>query len=209
MHWLDLLVGALLLAGGVWSFRGGLSREVLVMLGTVGAFVLAVWGYSYVSAPLDHLFGSGGLRQAVGAGVMGLAAAILTAGWTFLVYRLVTVVVLSPVDRVLGGLFGMVKVGVMIAAILLVAARFFPDWTARTTVGVRCMPALLDTAQALTPLLPEPMREAFQRMIRQRRQVQPDAVAAPPPASAPSPDGISERDSQALERLLRQRLHEQ
>jgi membrane protein required for colicin V production len=217
MHWLDIVVGVLLLASGAWSFVGGLSREVLVTLGSVGAFVLAVWGYAYVSGPLDQLFASGVLRQVVGFGVIVLAATILTAGWTFLVYRVATVSVLSPIDRGLGGLFGIVKVSVMMAAMLLVAAQFFPDWTIRTTVGARCMPALLDTAQALTPLLPKPMREAFRHVVHQRRQAQPTGASAPvagkspapAPDSAPSPDGISESDSRALERILHQRLQEQ
>lgn len=223
MHWFDVGVGIALLIGGVWSFFRGLLREVLSILGIIAAFVLATQGYPYVAEYLETLTASVWLRHAISFGLIFLTTMVLYALLAKLMHRLVKSAGLSLPDRVLGGLFGLIKVSVMISALLLVTAQFFPTFATRLAVNSLLAPTFFRTAHLLSTMLPERTADEFHRVYRRLRLQFPAWLPTPPstplsskpPAVVPphtpprSPDGISESDAQALEKILQERLQEQ
>ena len=141
MHWFDVIAGIALLTGGIWSFFRGLTREVFSLLGIIAAIMLSFRGYPYVANHLGTFIAHPWLRQAVGFALIFLSTVFLYVLIAALLHRLIKAAGLSLPDRFLGGLFGIVKVGVIIAALCLVTAQFFPPlppgWR-RTLSSPRC-----------------------------------------------------------------------
>ena len=147
---LGLLLSVLL---GLWR---GLVYEVLSVLGWIAAFILAqafaddlgVW------LPIGGL--SPPLRVAVGFVVVFVVVAFAAGLGAWLVQKLVASVGLRPVDRVLGGAFGLLRGVVILLAVALVVSMTQMQnaawWADSKVAGVSSA-----TLQEVKPLLPEPV----------------------------------------------------
>lgn len=150
-----VLLAALLLSVllGLWR---GLVYEVLSVAGWVAAFVLAQAFADEAGAwlPMDGL--SPPLRLAAGFVLVFVAVAFAAGLGAWLVQKLVASVGLRPVDRVLGGAFGLVRGLVILLALALVVSMTQMQgaawWRDSATAGV-----LSATLYELKPLLPEPV----------------------------------------------------
>jgi membrane protein required for colicin V production len=222
MHWFDIGTGIALVFGGIWSLFRGLTREVISILGIVAACMLSAWGAPYVATALEPVLSLPWLRQAIGLCSIFLVAVV---GYVLLakgMRRLVKAAGLSLPDRVLGGLFGLIKVGVLISAVVIVLTKFFPDVATHIATESRLAPTFFYTAQLLTTLLPEDIHTDFQRFydrVEKRfkqwlpaHQLLPQATpmqqpSVPPQVAPPpqQPPGISASDERALRQLIRER----
>lgn len=150
-----VLLAALLLSVllGLWR---GLVYEVLSVAGWVAAFVLAQAFADEAGAwlPMDGL--SPPLRLAAGFVLVFVAVAFAAGLCAWLVQKLVASVGLRPVDRVLGGAFGLVRGLVILLAVALVVSMTQMQsaawWRDSATAGL-----LSATLHELKPLLPEPV----------------------------------------------------
>lgn len=149
-----LLVGLLLsVLLGLWR---GLVYEVLSVLGWIAAFVLAQAFADEVGAwlPIDGL--SPALRVAVGFVLVFVGVAFVAGLGAWLVQKLVAAVGLRPVDRVLGGAFGLLRGVVILLAVALVVSMTQTQnaaWWAESNVARLSSATLLE----VKPLLPEPV----------------------------------------------------
>lgn len=154
MQTLDwILLGVLLvsLLLGLWR---GLVYEVLSLLNWVVAFVLAQWLAPDLGARLPMGNSSDAVRY-VAAFVLLLVAALFTLGLVaVLVKKLIAAVGLRPVDRMLGGLFGLLRGVVLLLAVTAVVGmlplKSWPVWQQST--GAQW---LMQSLRAITPLLPD------------------------------------------------------
>lgn len=223
MHWFDIGTGVALVVGSIWSFFRGLTREVISILGIVAACMLSAWGSPYVATALEPAISLPWLRQAIGLCSIFLLAVV---GYVLLakaVRRMVKAAGLSLPDRVLGGLFGLIKVGVLISAVVIVLTKFFPDIATHIATESRLAPTFFYTAQLLTTLLPEDVHTDFQHFydrvqkhfkqwLPAQQLLLPGAAPTPQPSVSPQaapppqePSDISASDEQALRQLIRER----
>ncbi len=154
MSWLDwLLLGLLLLSIVVGMWRG-LVYEVLSVGAWVAAFLVAqMLGWPVAQKlPLDSL--SDPLRLAVGFVLVFIGVAFLGGLLAWLVKKLVTSVGLRPIDRVLGGVFGLLR-GVLILLALSVVVGLTPMRSDALWRGSVVAQVLEGTVHELRPLLPE------------------------------------------------------
>ncbi|GIX48293.1 MAG: hypothetical protein KatS3mg131_2504 [Candidatus Tectimicrobiota bacterium] len=220
MYWFDVVIGAAFLIAAVWSFFRGLTREVLALLSLTAAVMLAAQGYPHLIAELlAGVIRRPWLRQLLGFAALVVSTLVLYLLFSWLLGRLVRAAGLSLLDRLLGGLFGLLKMAVMLSAFLVFTTAFLPSFTTTLAQRSALAPPFFRTAALLASLLPAQIYDDFHRLYGQLRQrlgsrlpplAPPPPLQVPPPrtpASPPSaPEGISESDRQAFERLLRQRL---
>ncbi|KRB99508.1 colicin V synthesis protein [Hydrogenophaga sp. Root209] len=153
MDWLLLAVLLLSVLLGAWR---GLVYEVLSVAGWVAAFVLAQAYADEVAAmlPLDGL--SPPLQLAAGFVLVFIAVAFAGGLLAWMVKKLVASVGLRPVDRILGGAFGLARGVVMLLAFAVVVSmspmRDAQWWQESAGADV-----LAATLHAIKPLLPEPV----------------------------------------------------
>lgn len=137
---LDWIVVAVLAASILLGLWRGLVYEVLSVLNWIAAFVIAQWLAPRAAAWLPLAHAGGSLRYAAGFIVVFIAALFAGGLVAWLVRKLVEAVGLRPVDRALGGLFGLVRAVVVVLAVAVVVnltgLRHDRWWLDSMTAGV-------------------------------------------------------------------------
>jgi membrane protein required for colicin V production len=151
---LDWLVLALLAASVLLGLWRGLVYEVLSVLNWLAAFVLAQWLAPRVAVLLP-LGGAGdAVRHAAGFVLVFVAALFAGGLLAWLTKKLVEAVGLRPVDRALGGVFGLVRGTVAVLALAVVihllGLASGAWWTESMTAGVATA-----ALRGLKPVVPE------------------------------------------------------
>ena len=148
---LTLLLLSVLL--GLWR---GLMFEVLSVAGWVAAFLLAQAFADDVVPwlPIDRV--APPLQIAIGFALVFIVVAFIGGLVAWGVQKLVASVGLRPVDRVLGGAFGLARGLVILLAVALVITmtqlQSAAWWKTSSTAGV-----LTATLHNIKPLLPDPV----------------------------------------------------
>ncbi|MDO8280787.1 MAG: CvpA family protein [Burkholderiaceae bacterium] len=122
LDWIFLSVLVVSLVLGVWR---GLVYEVLSVLGWIAAFVVAQWLAPDVAAWLPMGPAADSLRYAAGFVLVFIVVAFLGGLSAWGLKTLVDAVGMRPVDRTLGGAFGLVR-----GVVLLLAAAVVMNMTA-------------------------------------------------------------------------------
>ena len=125
MSALDWIFAAVLLLSLVLGAWRGLVYEVLSLLNWVLAFVLARWLALDAAHYLPMTTASEPLRYAAGFVVVFIAVIVLGGLMVVLIKKLTAAVGLSPVDRVLGALFGVMR-GVLLLLLATVVVHLTP-----------------------------------------------------------------------------------
>ena len=180
MHWLDLVIVAVVAWFTFAAFSAGLIREFVTAVAVVAGAILAGRFYAELAQDLDFLIGDESARSfvafvAIFAGVVVLgqiAAATLR--------RVASLLLLGPFDHLGGALFGFAK-GVLLVEVLLIAAAAYPLSDDITTAldQSALAPVFLDSVPVVLRLLPAEFSEALDTL---------EAASASLPASAS--DGI-------------------
>jgi len=151
LDWVVVAVFAASLLLGVWR---GLVYEVLSVLNWVAAFVLAQWLAPRAAQLLPLSQAGDAIRYAAGFVVVFIAALFVGGLLAWLTRKLVAAAGLAPVDRALGGIFGVVRgtVAVLVLAVLvhLTGLEDSGWWTESRTAGVATA-----ALRGLKPVVPE------------------------------------------------------
>jgi membrane protein required for colicin V production len=158
LDWIFLAVVLLSVLLGVWR---GLVHEVLAIIGWIAAFVLSQMYGAQVGQMLPMQGASAPLRYAGGCVAVFIGTLIACGLLMWLVKKMIASVGLSPVDRVLGAAFGMLR-GLMIllavsAVVLMTPLKNSQSWAQSSGAGV--LSNLLKTVQ---PLLPQGLTQYLQ-----------------------------------------------
>jgi len=168
MHWFDMSVAIALILSGVWGLYRGLIGALLALLGLVVAAVLSIRGYHYGADILAPFIGAAWVRQAMSFALIFLAVMIVARVCSTLLRRIIHTVGLSLLDRLLGGLLGLVKIVLLASVLLLMASKWFPPVTAQLAAESALAPLLLRSAALLAPFI-EPYTDDVQQLYKQRR----------------------------------------
>jgi membrane protein required for colicin V production len=137
---LDWVVVSLLALSALLGFWRGLVYEVLSVLNWIAAFLLARWLAPVAVQYMPFHPASERLQYAVGFVGVFLGALLLGGLLAWAVKKLVIAAGLAPVDRVLGGVFGLVRGAVVVLAfavvVHLVGMKDAQWWIESVTAGV-------------------------------------------------------------------------
>lgn len=162
MHWLDLLIVAVLAWSTFTAFQTGLIREVAAIIALVLGAVLAGRFYHELAADIEFLISNPTTRQFVafaaifgGVYIAGQVLAMLLKGAA-------TLLLLGPLDHLGGAAFGLVK-GVLLVEVVLLGLRAFPVSTGVTRAldQSRLAPIFLERAPVAERLLPHEFRDVI------------------------------------------------
>jgi len=151
---LDWVIVAVLAASVLLGLWRGLVYEVLSVLNWIAAFVLAQWLAPRAAAWMPLGQAGESVQYAAGFVVVFILALFAGGLLAWLTKKLVEAVGLRPVDRALGGLFGLVRGVVAVLALAVVVhltglARGM-WWTESVTAGVATA-----ALRGLKPVVPE------------------------------------------------------
>lgn len=162
LAWLDGLWLVVLVLSVVLGLLRGVVQEVMSVLGWLVAWLAAqAWG-GPLGQTLPGPAGGSTVQLALG---FAATFAVVLLGWrvlAWLLQKIVQATPLAPVDRLLGGLFGVIR-GVLIVAVMVALVDFTPlsrqaFW--QTSVGVRWAHVLIESVRPLVASHPVSARYA-------------------------------------------------
>jgi membrane protein required for colicin V production len=152
--WVDWALLAVLVVSVVVGLWRGLVFEVLSLVGWVVAFVVAQALAPTASAYVPIGVSGSALHHGISFLALFVLALVLWALASRLVRLLIHATPLQPVDRVLGGVFGLARGGVLLLAlttvVMLTPAQRSLAW--QSSQGAVYLGAML---QGLKPVLPQ------------------------------------------------------
>lgn len=156
MNPLDWLLALVIVYSVVRAAIRGLAREAFALAGLIVGLFLACWNYPAAAFYLRGLINSQPLADFC---AFLLIVAIVMAVATLLgriVQRTASAVGLSPLDRLGGAAFGLVRGAVLGAVLLLAVTAFLP--TAPWVQNSRIAPYLLRGAHAVSFVMPRQLK---------------------------------------------------
>lgn len=150
LDWIFLAVLSLSLLVGLWR---GIVREVLSLVGWVAAFFVAQIEAPRVAQWLPMSGSSEMLRYAAGFVLVCIAVLVLTAVLAWAVKRFLSAVGLGVVDRLLGGVFGILR-GAVVLLVFAVVAHMTPLVQSAAWQQAHGAPWLSQGLRLLKPVLP-------------------------------------------------------
>lgn len=159
---LDILALSIVAVSFVTALVKGLIRELIALAAAVSGLLLAVYYFADVS-PLFEQIGIGTLLSELVAFV-GIFLSCIIAGSVLssLLNRFIAAINMKWIDRLLGGLFGLLR-GWLIVAVIFLALTVFPisnDLVSGTVTGEYF---LVVTQKLVEYSTPESFRERFQK----------------------------------------------
>ena len=183
MHWVDLVIVAIIAWFTFSAFSVGLIREAVTVIAVIAGAVLAGHFYAELAADIEFLISDETVRNFVSFLAIFVGIAVLGQLVAMTLRRVAALLMLGPLDHFGGALFGFAK-GLLLVEVLLIAATAFP-----VTSGVddaldssALAPVFLDSVPVMLSVLPDEFSEALVRI---------DGGVEPAPAeSGPSASGI-------------------
>lgn len=219
MNPLDLGVLAIIVLSAVFAFARGFVREALSIVAWVTAGVVTLYGAGAAVKILTPMVGNNPLlAQLIGWGGLFIGTLIVMTILTGIVARSVRSSALSPIDRTLGFIFGLVRGAFIVSlAYLLLDVSLTPSDRPGWIREAKSTPYLQQGADMLRAVLPESLKskagDAADQAIRTvspaveadkalRALTRPTAPAAPNPAPASPVPSYNPADRQQLDRLI-------
>jgi membrane protein required for colicin V production len=214
----DLIVAAIVVISGLLAFARGLVREVLSIIGWVGAAIITVFSVEYVSPYFVPILGTDKFVLNVVTGTLIFVVTLIVLSLaSFSIARQVKDSQLSALDRSLGFVFGLLRGGALVCLAYLALVWAVPDQQQhpRVVQEARCLPLVQAGVAALLQLMPERVRGSTIRKADEiRRSAETEAqraaqrametlIAPQPRAQAPREmPGYGAKERQDMERLI-------
>ena len=161
---LDLVFAAIILISTVFAVLKGLAREIISLVALIGGFILAVLYYRIPAGWLIEYSRTDTLADLLGFLIIFFGCILTGIIVAYLVNRIVKAASLKWIDRILGGIFGLLR-GWAISSIIVVALIAFPiseDIMARSVLA----PFLLSGARTAALMVPQDLKERFNQHYR-------------------------------------------
>jgi membrane protein required for colicin V production len=217
MNPLDIGVLAVVGLSAVFAFARGFVRELLSIAAWVGAGFITLYGFTYVYAIVEPMVKNQLLQQLIAGPGLFLVALIVLTIITGIVARSVRSSSLSPLDRTLGLIFGLLRGAFVVCLVYLlldVSVQFSerPGWLKEA----KSAPYLRDGGDMLRTMLPESLRmksaAAAEEVIKtvtpaveaqkaMRALTNPSTPPAAGSAQAPAPT-YKQSDQRELDRVI-------
>lgn len=177
MNWLDAVLGLILIASVVASFRKGLSREVVGLVSVCLALLLGVWFYGFVGGYLLPYLSSRPAANFAGFAIVFCGVMIVGSLVSFVLGRFLKITGLSFFDHVLGAGFGVVR-GVLVSVALVMGIMAFSqgEQPPQAVVRSRTAPYVVDAARVIAAVAPYELKDGFRRSYARVKSAWADAA---------------------------------
>ena len=156
---LDCFFAVVILISTIFALMKGLVREIISLVALIGGFALAVIYYPSVGGKLAEFSRTDSIANFLGFLIIFVGCVLLGAITAFVVNRFLKAASLQWVDRILGGIFGLLR-GWAISSVMVVALVAFPvreNLMARSFLA----PYLLAGARTAVFLVPQGLKDRF------------------------------------------------
>ena len=165
MSLLDLLVIIVIGSSVVAGLRAGFARVSIGFLAAILGVVFGFWFYGVPAGWVHRYLHSVALSNFIGFLLVFWAILAMGALFAKVTAKLFKWTGLSWLDRLLGGVFGLVRGAfiavVMIAVLLAFTPKPMPDWMVNSQV----LPYAIEASNAIASLAPNAIKNAFRKSM--------------------------------------------
>jgi membrane protein required for colicin V production len=161
---LDFIFALIILVSTGFALTKGIVKEITSIVALIVGFVLAVIYYPNVARNLMAISRTDAVANLLGFMIIFLGCILIGAAIAFIVNRFIKAASLKWFDRLLGGIFGLLR-GWAISSILVIAILSFPvseDLMAKSYLA----PYLLTGARAGVLVVPKSLKDKFYEQYR-------------------------------------------
>jgi membrane protein required for colicin V production len=206
----DLVILGIVLVSGLWALMRGLVREVLGVVGWIGAAFATLYLYAYVVPYARQLIAIDLAAQAATGIAIFLLTLILLSIISSAISSRIRESGFNPLDRTLGFVYGLARGFVLICVAYLVLTWTVnptpqPEWLA----SARLLPLIQRGADVLNALVPKSARDAADQtaqkskeVLEQERTLQELTSPTPKRDATPDPRGYDTEQRRDLDRLI-------
>ena len=187
MNWADVVIGIVVVLSVLLAAAQGFFLEIFSLAGTVFGYLAAAWGYARLAPTFEPYVKTQWAANAAAFLTIFIAVTLLASAMGRLVRATMKEVGLRWFDRVLGGVFGLVRGLVVVMVLVLAVAWFAPQ--SPFLANSRLAPYLLVGARAAVWLAPTEIRLQFHSgmdALEAARQGRPAAATDKNSAAKPS-----------------------
>lgn len=156
MTMLDWVIVAVLLFSTLAALTRGIFRELFSLCGLILGVLLASWNYKSLAPLLIQWIHSSGVAEAIAFLVIAIGVMLVAGFAGYLLHKTAEVVGLGWADSLLGGLFGLLRGGLIVTAGMMAIAAFLPHST--WTRDSKLAPYFLDSAHGMSAVVPAEFR---------------------------------------------------
>jgi len=169
VNWLDIVLLLILCLSFLGGIKDGFAKLVVGLAATILGFLCGLWFYGTVGALLIPYVSHKGVANFIG--FLLIFFGVLAAG--ALIGKLLSVLLkwvgLSWIDRLLGGVFGLVR-GMVVAIALVLALMAFTRPPPQSVVQSRVAPYVIGAANFCASVAPREVRDGVQESYEKIRQ---------------------------------------
>ncbi len=217
MNAVDIAVLGVIALSAVFAFARGLVREILSIVAWVGAALITLYGFNYGYGLVSRFVSTPLLADLVAGAGLFVAGLILLTIITGYLARLVYSTSLSPIDRTLGLVFGLMRGAVLVSLAYLVLDVSLPPNDRPSWIRqAKSEPFLAQGADMLRGVLPQSLQiksaavaDDAQRALDRAKEAQKAMRALSSPAAPSSakpgqdqPPNYKSGDRRDMDRLI-------
>jgi len=162
MHWIDLLIIAVVAWTTFAAFRAGLIREVVPLLSVIVGAIVASRLYDSLAADLDFVVDHEETRKFIAFVAIFVGVVVIGHVVSMMLRTAATLLMLGPLDHVGGAVVGFLK-GLFFVKILIFAATSFPvaDGVERAMEDSAFASLFIENLPLMKSLMPGEVKEAL------------------------------------------------
>jgi membrane protein required for colicin V production len=163
VNWLDFAIIGVLAWFTIAAFFSGILREAVTLIAFIAGIILAGLFYKRLAEDLQLFIDNPLLVNVIA--FLAIFGGVVMAGQIvgILLKNVASLLMLGPIDRLLGGLFGFVKGFLLVEAVLVLFGTYPALGMQSILEGSFLVPIFLNALPVVLNLLPDEFRTAIQR----------------------------------------------
>jgi membrane protein required for colicin V production len=170
MNWFDVVLLVIIFASFVSGLKTGLARVVLHLMATIVGLIAGFWCYGLVAEKISTYISSPLAANILGFSVIFVGVMLLGSLLGLLAARLFSLIGLGWLDHLLGGLAGLVRGAVIVAAVVAVLLAFTPLPASAFLTESRVLPYATQVSSVMADIAPRAIREGFREQIEKLKR---------------------------------------
>jgi membrane protein required for colicin V production len=171
LNWFDIALIVIMLWSALSGLKSGLARVVVGVVATVLGLICGFWFYRMVATKLMPWVKVTTVASILGFLLIFVAVLILGSLLSALLSRVFNWIGLSWFNRFLGGIAGVLRGALVIAALVDVLIAFSPSPTPAFLNNSRVLPYTLQISSWVVGLAPRELKDAFTEQMENLKQL--------------------------------------
>jgi membrane protein required for colicin V production len=171
LNWFDIVLILIMLWSALSGLRAGFARVVVGFIAAICGLLAGFWFYRLMAAKLMPWVKTVTVADILAFLIIFFAVLILGSLVSTVLSRLFNWIGLSWFNRFLGGIAGVFRGALVIAALVDVMVAFSPSPTPAFLGNSRVLPYTLEISSWLADLAPRELRDAFTEQMDNLKQL--------------------------------------